>query len=452
MNRYCRDSDTFSDLTKVGYFVLVVTLATFHSSAFSSAQQPRSDFLFAQSPAEKITSLFRQAQISKLDLTAGESAAVSEIETWYFDGAERLAELSRSNPMDAELLLREQLAYETSLRAKAGQAETELLRVLGVERFDAAVRGLNREYLAQRLSANGQDKDAYLLSELLSERLELERDQLARLKEIYEERRRLEEQLKRKFLLTARELQEEKLDELLACLNSEQRNDYLEVVGKPIDWFRLDDPKGGIAAIVSAVKQGSTLRRVKSSAERDAARKEFAARGISGLPERFDAVVWLMLSSDLIRRECEVTREQESELELLAKAIRSCCEISSEQSESRKQQLLNGEFPGAEKEVIATVLLPGQLAWLRRAELQLRLSLHFDTFGLSDPAVIARFQLSASQLKELREVARQFANREQQMLNETNKQVSKSRIDSVQAAFEVLSDTQRAKYRAWLGD
>jgi hypothetical protein len=55
-------------------------------------------------------------------------------------------------------------------------------------------------------------------------------------------------------------------------------------------------------------------------------------------------------------------------------------------------------------------------------------------------------------LKELREVARQFANREQQMLNETNKQVSKSRIDSVQAAFEVLSDTQRAKYRAWLGD
>jgi hypothetical protein len=452
MNWISQGCIAFSSYSVISFLALIVNLFALNSAALLRAQPPRSEFLFNNSPSSKVTALFRYAQISKLDLTATESAAVREIETWYLDGAERLAELSRSSSVDAELLLREQLAYEANLRNKAAQAETELLSVLGHERFDASIRALNRDFLEQKLASEGQDKNAFLLSKLLAERLELDTEQLAKLRQIHEKHHRQEEQINREFFIDARELQEDKLNKLLARLTAGQRADYLEVIGKPIDWFRRSDPKGGIAAIISMVKQGSTERRVKSTLERDTARQDFAAKGVSELPERFDAILWHMLSSDSVRRECEMTAEQEAEVELLCKAIRNCCEISSEQAKRRKQELLNGEFPGMEKEAIAKILLPSQLAWLRRAELQLRLSPQIDTFGLADAAAIERFELTSRQLIELRETADLFSDREQQLSNDTNQKVSQNRIECAKAALEVLSDSQRARYQAWLGN
>lgn len=438
---------------QLGRIVFAHAVAILFFAAPLLAQPPRSEFLFDESPSGKLSSLFRHAGFASLDLTPDQLAGVKEIEAWYLAGAERLAELSRSGAIDAEALLTEQRVYEAGLQAKAAEAEAELIKVLGVGRFDAAVRSLNREFLGQQLAAPGQNQDStYLLSDLLTERLQLTSDQRAQLKEIATSRQQQEDGLKRKLLVRARELQLEKLDKLLSVLTEAQRADYLDVVGKPIDWFRTDDPQGGVAAIVSAVKQGSRIRRGKSATDRETARKEFANKGISELPERFDAILWLMLASDLVRQECEMTKEQTQELDLLVRAIRDCCVLSSEQGQQRKTSLLEGTLPAEGQEQLEPILLPSQLAWLRRAELQLRLSPDADTLGLSDSDLAGRLQLTAAQAKAIREIAREFGEREQQVSESANQQLRQVQVKSTEAAFEILTESQRAKYESLVGN
>lgn len=419
----------------------------------SHAQPPRAEFLFDTSSSGKLTSLFRHTGLKAQNLTQEELLAIQEIETWYFDGAERLAALSRSGLLNSQQLFEEQQAYEANLRAKATEAEAELINVIGIDRFDDAVRRLNRDFLDQKLNSQGEaTAHTYLTSNILVERLQLEPDQIGKLEEIRNRRQQEQDSLKRELVVSMRDLQLEKLEHFMSVLAAEQKADYLATIGEPIDWFRIEDSLGGVTAIVSAVKQRSTVRRAKSEADRQAARERYTKEGISDLPEQFDNILWLMLTSDLVRSECELTAPQQEQLRRLVVAIRDSCVISSDGAEERKRRLLNGDATSEHAPAIESILLPVQLDWLRRAELQLRLSSHADTLGLADPDTEREFQITAAQASAIRDISRQFIEREQQANDAAKQKLCRGQLKAVQDALEVLTDRQRELYLTLIGD
>ena len=238
-------------------------------------------------------------------------------------------------------------------------------------------------------------------------------------------------------------------DEMLNVLDSRQRKAFKELYGSPLVFTELASGSTWETLAQFANWNGYVRQSYKQPVGSKAPKAALGIDYRNPVPDEVDIVLFELIREPLIWSEIEASKEQIAGLKKLSADIAANADLTNATSKQRMKGLLLGEFDDAG--LLGDMLLDHQLAWLRQAELQLRLWTNRGSFGLLSPELSSRLDLDSDQKAKISKIANeQFAKRIREANASYAKQYLELALDLVMKETELLDDAQRGRLAKYL--
>jgi hypothetical protein len=353
------------------------------------------------------------------------------------------SEAAQSNPD-----IRQAILMKLGSATKDPQLASDAFNAIDKSMLTIRLAENNVKFLRQQVQRQGIYDPSLLAAEAISQRLELTHKQNAEIKELRDEFNKkykaIIDEAKKRQAVT----QDEKWRKIMAELDARQRGQVKELIGKPIQWkwnetipdffVWTQQGRSAFGEEVPEMTQGKDIHLMNQSELEDC--------GVIVI----DSFLYLALVNENIQRELELTDQQKQRLR--QEGINQLGEksfVTTQYDEQRIAAMLQGEYPLPDK--VKDVLLKHQVEWLRHAELQIRLSSHQASFGITHTEMVRTLKLSDNQVSTIDKIATEFDRSFQE-----NAQALKQKLEDLDDSFkrtiyEKLSAQQQAQYTRLTG-
>lgn len=342
-----------------------VLLKLFSSVAHRERRNENHDSEFCQIESDYVFHLkaLGRKQMSAAD-PASEQAIKAEIEEWQLENCERLAAL-----VDRDKLL-------------------------------IAVQRENVEYFDRYNNDWNLFDPTYLSNARLTDTLKLAPKQERQLADKHKRIAELQEGLWDEFAPAFDELADQALTDINDVLNSDQQKQFMELIGKPINWARTIETSKRFGYVFNSSDPNSRLKSRNKTLEPKNPPDDNAK-----LP-KVDLFLFELLSTKFLRNELELSADQSQKLTGVLQTYRQQRIIDESNSVDRFTALVQAEaiYP---KE-ITDLLLPHQEDCLKQIELQFRTGAYRFSFGLLHPYLVEELDLTKQQQSRIKKVSRRF--------------------------------------------
>lgn len=262
----------------------------------------------------------------------------------------------------------------------------EAISGVSPERYSAAVKLLNRQYLAAKAAREGYVCDpSFLLSDVIQERLGVTGTQRLELLGEHDAFKGKMSDLESEYQLSMEELWREHFRRTRQILGSESRRMLNGLIGEPIQFGGSWEPSlYSLAGISSDFEHSGILRR---ATERE---PDFMIESTNDSDRGADSVLRMVLASSLLQDQLELSgRRQQLFFESLSGV--GCLVERREGQSERLDMLISGT--GSLPTAVEDVLSQAEIEQVMQMELQVRLQ-NWKTFGIFHPAAISALSVS----------------------------------------------------------
>ena len=319
----------------------------------------------------------------------------------------------------------------------------KLVPLVDREKLVLAVQGANLRYFKWCNEIWGLYDPTFLSNSTLTENLKLTKKQQKQLSDEHKRISSIQEKLWEDFAPAYDELAKQALDDINDVLDAEQRTQFKDLIGTPVNWARMTVDAKRFGYEFNSANPNSSLESDNRSLE-----PTNPGDDLDKLP-KIELFLFTLLKTKFLRSELDLSGDQEKTMVATLKAYRKHRVIDESETVDRFESLVNSKSTYPKE--IAKILVRHQEDVLRQVELQFRTGAYLSSFGILHPLMAEKLELTKRQQTAIKKVSKRFEAELAAFADEVKLQFADLMRAEYLKTMTILNDDQLKRYTILTG-